>query len=247
METTERPVDNLYRSLYVPGAVAVRQGDGSGSGPEPLARLDILFARFNSWNLIESYWEGTFLERLAPGAFTKTMRERAGSIVSLFNHGHDPQIGDKVLGAIVDMGERSDGPFLHLDLDDTSYNRDLLPALSRGAYGASYMFRVIHEDWNEEPGTSDTNPLGLPERTISEVKLYEAGPVTFPADESTVVGLRSETDRFNMDALRAIRAATPGTRNADGAAQQHPNEPAASHSTGSPIHQARARLAELVA
>ena len=146
---SDRPTDNLYRSLYVPGAVQIRNDAGTEGGP--LARLDILFARFNQWNEIDSYYEGRFLERLAPGAFTKTMQERAGSIVSLFNHGHDPQIGDKVLGEIVDMGERADGPFIHLDLDDTSYNRDLLPALARGAYGASYMFRVIKEEWNDAP------------------------------------------------------------------------------------------------
>ena len=242
---SDRPTDNLYRSLYVPGAVQVRN-DGDGDGG-PLARLDILFARFGQWNEIDSYWEGRFLERLAPGAFTKTMQERAGSIVSLFNHGHDPQIGDKVLGEIVDMGERADGPFIHLDLDDTSYNRDLLPALSRGAYGASYMFRVIKEDWNDAPERSDANPAQLPERTISEVKLYEAGPVTFPADESTIVGLRSETDRFNLSALRfAARAAEEGTRHEEDAATSNtPNKPPEGHSSGLTISQARARLIEI--
>lgn len=202
---TDHLTDNLFRSVYTPGAVGLDQraeGDESGH----LATLDILFARFNSWNEIDSYWEGRFLERLAPGAFTKTMQERAGNIVSLFNHGHDPQIGDKVLGGIVDMGERADGPFLTVELDDTSYGRDLLPGLARGAYGASYMFRVVKEEWNDEPEASEANPAGIPERTISEVKLYEAGPVTFPADESTVVGVRSSTDRFWS--LRNLRAAT---------------------------------------
>ena len=242
---SDRPTDNLYRSLYVPGAVQIRNDAGTEGGP--LARLDILFARFNQWNEIDSYYEGRFLERLAPGAFTKTMQERAGSIVSLFNHGHDPQIGDKVLGEIVDMGERADGPFIHLDLDDTSYNRDLLPALARGAYGASYMFRVIKEEWNDAPDERPDNPLGLPERIISEVKLYEAGPVTFPADETTIVGLRSETDRFNSTALRlAQRAAEDGTRGDGGAATSNePIEPANGHSSGLTIDQARARLIEL--
>jgi HK97 family phage prohead protease len=201
----DRITDNLFRSVYLPGAVALEQRADDDQG-DHLATLDILFARFNSWNEIDSYWEGRFLERVAPGAFTKTMRERAGHIVSLFNHGHDPQIGDKVLGGIVDMGEREAGPFLTVELDNTSYGRDLLPGLRRGAYGASYMFRVINEEWVDPEERTDHNPSKLPERTIREVKLYEAGPVTFPADESTVVGVRSSTDRFWS--LRNLRAAT---------------------------------------
>lgn len=234
----EHLTDNLFRSVYLPGAVALEQRADDDAG-DHLATLDILFARFNSWNEIDSYWEGRFLERVAPGAFTKTMRERAGNIVSLFNHGHDPQIGDKVLGGIVDMGERADGPFLTVELDDTSYGRDLLPGLRRGAYGASYMFRVVKEEWNDAD-ESESNPAGLPERTITEVKLYEAGPVTFPADESTVVGVRSSTDRFWS--LRNLRAAA-----ALGSPEPTPT-PAAEpviHSDTLTIDQARARLVSL--
>lgn len=231
--------DNLFRSVYLPGAVALEQRADDTDG-DHLATLDILFARFNSWNEIDSYWEGRFLESVASGAFTKTMRERAGSIVSLFNHGHDPQIGDKVLGGIVDMGERADGPFLTVELDDTSYGRDLLPGLRRGSYGASYMFRVVKEEWNDDPDESEHNPAGLPERTILEVKLYEAGPVTFPADESTVVGVRSSTDRFWS--LRNIRAAT-----ALGQPEPtpHPAPEPVIHSDALTIDQARARLVSL--
>lgn len=231
----DRITDNLFRSVYVPGAVALETREDRGDD-EPLATLDILFARFNSWNEIDSYWEGRFLERVAPGAFTKTMQERAGHIVSLFNHGHDPQIGDKVLGGIVDMGERKDGPFLTVELDDTSYGRDLLPGLRRGAYGASYMFRVINETWVDPEEASEHNPAKLPERTITEVKLYEAGPVTFPADESTVIGVRSSTDRFWS--LRNLRAAT--ALGAPAEPTPPASEPASSHSTVS-ITTARAR------
>ena len=230
---SEHLTDRLYRSTYAPGSV--RAGDTPGPH---LATLDVEFARTDSWNEIDSFWEGRFMERLLPGAFDKTMNERAGQIVSLFNHGHDPVIGDKVLGGIVGMGERDTGPFLTVELDDTSYGRDLLPALRRGDYGASYMFRVIKEDWNDEPDSSTHNPTALPERTITEVKLYEAGPVTFPADESTSVGARSATDRFwslsNHQAARALGAPEP--------AVQDPDEPQA-HSEGiETISVARARL-----
>lgn len=231
------PTDHLVRAHRGLTLRAADEGDS-----DHLAKLDITFARFNIWNEIDSWYEGRFLERVAPGAFTKTFQERRDNIVSLFNHGHDPQIGDKVLGPVSEVGERDGGPFMLVELMDTSYGRDLLPGLQRGLYGASYMFRVIGEDWNDEPGTSDHNPLGLPERTIREVKLYEAGPVTFPADEGTTIGLRSLTDRFNSQALQARGAAT-GTPRGE-AANTTSDEPAESHSqrTTLTIDQARTAL-----
>ncbi len=206
----EAPTDRLVRD-YAPRLHFVELRDADDPGDGRLATVDIRFARFDAWNEIDSWFEGRFLERVARGAFRKTMTERAGRVVSLFNHGADPQIGDKVLGPIEDMGERADGPWMTVALMDTSYGRDLLPGLRAGLYGASYMFRVIAEDWNDKPERSEHNPLGLPERTIREVKLYEAGPVTFPADEDTSVGVRSGTHRY-LDArtLDQHRAAHDG-------------------------------------
>jgi HK97 family phage prohead protease len=219
------PTDKLVRARALPGVLELRADDAPDDGR--LATVDIRFARFSEWNEIDSVYEGRFLERLAPGAFTKTMRERAGKIVSLFNHGHDPQIGDKVLGPIEDMGERADGPYVSVALMDTSYGRDLLPGLKAGLYGASYMFRVINEDWVDEVERSEHNPHRLPERTIREVKLYEAGPVTFPADENTAVGTRSLTDRYldlrTLDAARAARGGHPV--DAEEGREQRPAEP----------------------
>ena len=225
----QAPLDRLVRD-YAPrlNLVELRADDEPGDGR--LATLDVRFARFDQWNEIDSWFEGRFLERVAPGAFRKTMSERAGQIVALFNHGHDPQIGDKVLGPIEDMGERADGPYLTVALMDTSYNRDLLPGLRAGLYGASYMFRVTREQWTDDPEKSDHNPLGLPERTIQEVKLYEAGPVTFPADEMTSVGARSSTHRYldarTLDAFRAAHGGHPDPASAANPATDTPPDEA---------------------
>lgn len=223
----QAPLDRLVRD-YAPRhhLLELRSDDDADDGR--LATLDIRFARFDQWNEIDSWFEGRFLERLSPGAFRKTMRERAGQIVSLFDHGHDPQIGNKVLGPVEDMGERADGPYLTVALMDTSYGRDLLPGLRAGLYGASYMFRVIREEWVDEPERSDHNPLGLPERTIQEVKLYEAGPVVFPADEGASVGARSSTHRYlDLRTLDALRAAQDGHTDTPGAAHTPADTPPA--------------------
>lgn len=231
--------DHTYRFFPVPVRAADNE-DGIGT-------LDITFARFGVFNEIDSYWEGRFLERLAPGAFTKTMQERGDQIHPLFDHGYDPSIGNKVLGTISELGERSDGPYGVVPLFDTSYNRDLLPGFQAGVYGASYRFRVVKEEWNDEPGRSDHNPDGLPERTISEVKLYEFGPVTFPADPGTTVGLRSTTDIYlarlaergtDLSALEP----RPCTRAANTATEPPEGTPTRNHITQ---EQARTRLLSL--
>ena len=90
------------------------------------------------------------------------------------------------------------GPIIEGDLLDTSYNRDLKPGLVRGGYGSSFMFNVVREEWDNEPSTSDHNPEGLPERTIREVRTFEAGPVTWPASPTATAGMRglSGTDAW---------------------------------------------------
>lgn len=206
----DAPTTDLYRGLMP--AVSCR---ANGDGEDEMPTLDITFARFGVWNEINSLWEGRFLERLDRGAFAKTIAERGDAVKVLFNHGHDSQVGEKVLGSIDDLGERKVGPYVIVDMFDTSYNADLLPGLRAGAYGASYRFSVVKEEWFDPDEPSDDNPQMLPERTISEVKLYEAGPVTFPADEGTTVGVRSLTDRFREGTPSRPAHSEPLTPNAE--------------------------------
>lgn len=163
---------------------------------DTLGVMVVRFSIFDVWYEIDSWYEGLFLERTARGAFTKTMREQRDNVVSLFNHGMDFNIGDKVLGRVSDLREDDDAAVLEAPLFDTSYNRDLLPGIRSGAYGSSFMFRVIRDEWNDDPGVSDWNPRGIPERTIKEVRLFEAGPVTFPANPDATAGMRSMTDAY---------------------------------------------------
>lgn len=160
------------------------------------------FSVFNAWYEINSIFEGRFLERVAPGAFKKTISESRQNMKVLFDHGMDPSIGNKVLGPIRELREDQRGAYYEVPLFDTTYNRDLLPGLKEGVYGASFRFRVIKDEWNEEPGRSSHNPDGIPERTILETRTMEFGAVTFPASAEATAGVRSMTDEF-YDRLRA--------------------------------------------
>jgi HK97 family phage prohead protease len=158
---------------------------------EPSSGLTMVghFARFNEWTEIDSALDGRFMERIAPGAFARTFKNERAGVRVLFNHGRDPSIGNKVLGPIVDLREDERGGYFQVPLLDTSYTRDLIPALEEGLYGSSFRFRVMRESIDAKPARSSYNPDALPERTLREVKLFELGPVTFPAYAGATAGL----------------------------------------------------------
>ncbi len=188
-----RAADTQIAALELRAADPGTAGDGE---PAAMPTLHGHFAVFNRWTEIDSYFEGNFMERFAPGAFKKTFREQRDRMRVLFQHGRDSQIGDKPLGPIADLREDGEGAYYEVPLLDTDYNRELIPGLEAGLYGASFRFRVVREEVNTDPGESADNPKGLPERTIREAQVMEFGPVTFPAYDAATAGVRSLTDDF---------------------------------------------------
>lgn len=212
---------------------------------------------FDQWTTINS-WEGEFKERVAPGALKKTLRENGDAVKILFNHGMDPSIGDKPLGRASVMRTDAQGLYVEVPLSDTSYNDDLLALMRDGALdGMSFRFSVVNEDWN-------TPKRGLPERTITELRLYELGPVTFPAYQATTVGIRSGQDfsawlgiddekrnqiRALMGMATDIRTPAPeaGAATSDESRDESDLEPQVQHSSPPHLsrHAALAALAKL--
>jgi HK97 family phage major capsid protein/HK97 family phage prohead protease len=188
------PRESLVRAA--PGDFQLLEHDA-----ESMPTLVGHFARFNEWTEIRSQREGHFMERIAAGAFARSIADVVPK--ALFNHGKDPSIGDKVLGPITDLREDEHGGWYEVGLLDTAYNRELLPGLEAGLYGASFRFTVSADDYNAAPEASDYNPQGLPERTITEAQVLELGPVTFPAYAGASAGLRSLTDLFTFAELTA--------------------------------------------
>lgn len=186
------PRDMLFRSAPL---VELRAADEDGDD-DALPTMFGHFCVFNVWTEIKSWYEGNFLERLAPGCCKKTFREHRGSIRPLFQHGFDPYIGDKPLGPVDDLRETETGGYYEVPLIDTPYNAELLPGLRRNLYGTSFRFRVVREEFVREPGVSEHNPRGLPERTLKEIEVLEFGPVTFPAYPEATASVRSLTDEF---------------------------------------------------
>lgn len=188
--TLTAPTDDLLRARLADDAPLAEVRE-AGDGRQHLVGH---FAVFNQWTEINS-WEGRFLERLAPGSARKTIVESRQSVKVLYDHGHDPTVGNKPLGPIESLEEDARGVRYDVALIDTDYNRDfIIPALRDGLLGASFRFSVVKESWVEPERATRHNPNKLPERTINEFRLFEFGPVTFPAYEAATAGLRSAAD-----------------------------------------------------
>jgi HK97 family phage prohead protease len=161
IRSADPPRDNLIRA-QAGGFKLEESGDGA-----PV--LHGHAAVFNEWTKIDSAIEGTFLERIVPGAFRKTIRENVGNMRILFNHGQDPQLGDKVLAPVETLAE---------DRTGLAYSGHLLEGvpplvisgLRAGVYGSSFRFSVMKQDFNRSAAKSDYNPDALPERTIQEAR-----------------------------------------------------------------------------
>lgn len=239
------------------------------SDTESLGLMDVRFSPFDVWYEVDSFWEGNFLERSAPGAFKRTIgqhndKNSAHRLKTLYNHGMDFTEGDKLLGDVVDYVEEKDSPRSTVALFDAPFVQNLLPGIRSGAYGSSFMFRVRKDEWNNEPEPSDHNPAGIPERTLKEVHVFEAGPVTWPANPSATTGLRCdsstdlyyerlaardparvETLRSKITALRDAGRLAVGARLLPALAPQDPDDSAARRSTGLAMAKNRRRYFEI--
>jgi phage head maturation protease len=199
-QSTPPKGSSLFRAVYAL--------PGTSDGAEPMRAistpgdangriLQLQWSVFNRWTEIESWYEGNFMERIAPGAAKKTIREDRQSMRILLQHGRDPSIGEKPIAA-VDLVEENDiGGYAEGRLFD-GLDPLVVDGLRGGQYGASFRFRVMREELVKKPGVSDYNPKGLPERTIIEMAVSEFGPVTWGAYGDATAGVRSITDEIHF-------------------------------------------------
>lgn len=151
-------------------------------------------SRFNTY----SQNLGGFVERVAPGTFTKTILE--ADIRGLFNHDANLLLGRNRANTLR-LAEDDNGLAYSIDLPDTTTGRDVRTLLKRGdVTGSSFGFRTIDDEWGE---TED----GFPLRTLKSVALRDVGPVTFPAYVEAESGLRSLAESRNLDPTLVIEAA----------------------------------------
>lgn len=189
---TELKRDNLVRASHASGTIALRAADDGGTGRTMFGHAAV----FNRWTEIDSWFEGQFMERIAPGAFRTTLKDRAGQIRVMYAHGRHPSIGDMPIGAPDVLREDKIGLYYESELFDNSYANDIIAPLRADQLGASFRFSVDDETIVAPKKASADNPKMLEERTINAVSLFEIGPCPWGAYEDATAGVRSGTDQF---------------------------------------------------
>lgn len=122
-----------------------------------------------------------FRERIAKGAFKKTIQE--ADIRALFNHDPNHVLGRTKAGTLR-LQEDDRGLRIEIDPPDTQFARDLITSIQRRDIDQmSFGFRTIKDQWDHQPDGSVI-------RTLLEVELFDVSPVTFPAYPQTSVKVR---------------------------------------------------------
>jgi hypothetical protein len=139
-----------------------------------------------------------FREKIAPGAFTRTLKERP-DVVMLLNHDDGRVLGRASAGTL-SLREDRVGLYFALTVDPTTpEGMTALGTVGRqDVRGCSFGFRVRAEEWNDGGNR-------LPLRTITDLDLYELTLTAFPAYETTSAGLRASSN--NTAARRRVEAA----------------------------------------
>lgn len=184
------PPDAFLREVK-PGSLEVRTitpqilrattaGD-DGEGPV----IEGYCSVFNQSTTIGNYYR--YDEEVAPSCWTETIAQ--DDIRSMFNHDTNWLLGRNTAGTL-DLLEDDVGLFFRDRINTDDMNAMSVHAqVKRGdVTGASVWFRVIEEHWTEP---DESNGLDRPKRRIIKGKLYEGGPVVFPAFEQTSVTARS--------------------------------------------------------
>lgn len=194
-QTREVITEDLCRSVPFEMRATSDEGDG--------LTLDGYGAVFGSPTRIDS-WEGVFDEEIARGAFKKSLAERTP--VLQFDHGRHPMVGSIPLGSFETLREDDKGLQVLARLHDNWLVQPVRDAIKSEAIpGMSFRFSVVKDEWRDAGGkivkgddisrllwASDaSDPSSILKRTLREVKLYEVGPVVFPAYADTTVGVRS--------------------------------------------------------
>jgi HK97 family phage prohead protease len=153
-------------------------------------------AIFDSRSQIIADFGTAFVERIEPGAFTKTLKE--ADVRALLNHDPNFVIGRTRAGTLR-LSEDQKGLAYEADPPRTHWAEDLMETLRRGDISeSSFQFQVVRDEW----GSAKVDGRTIDERRLIELRLVDVAPVTFPAYLTTTSSVRT--------LLEAVDGADPG-------------------------------------
>lgn len=155
--------------------IEYRKEDGK---PDVIAGIA---APFNS----DSVSFGDWVERYAPGAFTKTLINKP-DVIALINHNTDLPVGRTTAGNL-QLFETARGLEYTFTPPDTTLGRDLKYNIEHRIWKSISIGFVINSfNWTKEGGKNIRN--------LTELDLWEMSFVSFPAYPDTTAEMRAITE-----------------------------------------------------
>jgi HK97 family phage prohead protease len=156
---------------------------GASTGDfKSIGRLVGYAAVFNSDSETLQGPKGPFIERIAPGAFTRTLRESPG-VLALWQHETNSPLARAPHGGL-SLSEDEVGLQVAISLPATSLARDALELVRAKIVDAmSFGFRAVRDSWS--------TAKGIAVRTLHDVDLIEVSPVTWAAYAATTLDARA--------------------------------------------------------
>jgi HK97 family phage prohead protease len=168
--------------MLIPGNVELR---ADGADGETLTGHAAVFFRTDDTSNTQYQIKGSdkpIMERIHRSAFDEAL-SRGDDVVGLFNHDQSQLLGRSSSGTMKLIRDRM-GLRYEIKLGDTTAARDVRENIRRGDIrGSSFGFEPDQVDWKEERDHYV--------RTLRSVRLFDVGPVTFPAYRGTDVNFRS--------------------------------------------------------
>ncbi len=125
---------------------------------------------------------GNFREKIAHGAFTRTLQHHA-DVRMLINHDPSLLLGRTASGTL-SLAQDANGLAFQVSLPETSYANDLLESVKRGDVSqCSFGFVCKSDSWSRDSEGGSV-------RELLDVELFDTSVVTYPAYPETSVGVR---------------------------------------------------------
>ena len=145
-------------------------------------------------------WFGEFTEVVRPGAFTAAL-EAQSDVRALVDHDPVRILGRWPKPGTLQLSQDATGLRMEIVPPDTQAGRDIVESIRRGdVSGASFGFQVRAggDKWTKVDGEDE-------QRELTDLDLFDVSVVTFPAYESTSVGLRAAIDLSQCRTIRPWR------------------------------------------
>lgn len=139
---------------------------------------------------IASMWGEEYFEEIKPGAFARSLAERAHDVLALWSHDFSKPLASRDAGSL-ELAEDTEGLNFSMAVDQSmSWGKDAVVAVRQQLVKKmSFGFQVRGEEWLKKVD-------GRPVRTLTDIDLFEVSPVALAAYSGTEVEARAAIDSY---------------------------------------------------